>query len=331
MKHALTLGRHLARERMRRGAAADDIEPLLRRLAFTAKAIAREARRVPLVGSLGLSGSRGGPLAEAARTLEEYAFDALLGAFEGEGLAAAIVAEVGGEVEIAALDASSRVLLCVDPLDGASNAGVNGTLGSVFGVHRRPDRPRGLEPERELLDGAPLAAAVTVMYGPATVLNYTAGDGVFGFTLDHDLGEFLLSHGLVRCPAEGSVAAAPMGHADAWPPAVRAWFTTPPKTLRYSGTVVADIHRLLLEGGVYFYPATPEHPRGKLRAFFEAAPLALLLEQAHGLALTGAARVLDHRAQALDETIPVLFGSAGAVRGLRSAIESAGEGETESP
>jgi fructose-1,6-bisphosphatase I len=160
------------------------------------------------------------------------------------------------------------------------------------------------------------------MYGPSTVLVYTCGDGVNGFTLDHDLGEFLLSHENICCPARGHYYSANLGHYHEWPPNIQQFIeyvtdhdpaTHRPYSLRYTGALVADVHRSLLEGGLYFYPSDGEHKDGKLRLLYECAPLAFVVEQAGGRASTGMQRILDIQAESIHQRVPLVIGGAGDV------------------
>ena len=157
------------------------------------------------------------------------------------------------------------------------------------------------------------------MYGTSTILVYTCGSGVHGFTLDHDLGEFLLSHRNIQCPKQGRYYSANMGHYNEWAPEIQDFVkyfingdrsTGSPNAFRYAGALVADLHRSLLEGGVYFYPVDAEHKEGKLRFFYECAPLAFVVEQAGGRASTGSQRILDVSAKSIHQRVPFVIGSA---------------------
>ena len=156
------------------------------------------------------------------------------------------------------------------------------------------------------------------MYGPSTVLVYSVGDGVSAFTLDHDLGEFLLSNEGIRCPTRGVSFSANLGHQNQWDPNVRRYVdhlierdpsTARPYSLRYAGALAADLHRILLEGGIYFYPADEAHSEGKLRLLYECAPLAFVAEQAGGRASTGTERILDIRPESPHQRVPLAIGS----------------------
>jgi fructose-1,6-bisphosphatase I len=212
------------------------------------------------------------------------------------------------------------VVVCCDPVDGSSNLDVNGVVGTIFSIRpsggRRPAGPTVLgRPCTEQL------AAGYVMYGPATTLVYTAGHGTHGFTLDRATGEFLLTHPEIRIPRRGKVYGINEGNAHAWHPGQRAfvdYLRTPdkptgrPYSLRYSGAMVADVHRTLLDGGLFMYPADwsdPAKPRPKLRLLYEVAPMGLLVEQAGGRASTGTGRVLDLVATEYHQRAAIVLGS----------------------
>ena len=157
------------------------------------------------------------------------------------------------------------------------------------------------------------------MYSTSTLLVYASEHGVYGFTLDRELGEFLLSHENIRCPRRGRYYSANVGHSHEWNVGVRnylQWITAEdketnrPYSLRYTGALVADLHRSLIDGGLYFYPSDPAHPEGKLRLLYECAPLAYVVEKAGGSASTGSERILDIRAKTIHHRCPLVIGSA---------------------
>jgi fructose-1,6-bisphosphatase I len=233
------------------------------------------------------------------------------------------------ELRTIACSEEADYLLCVDPLDGSSNTDINGAVGTIFSFYRRPQRGACKDCEAELREGAQLVAAGYVLYGPSTLLVYRVGNGVSGFTLDHDVGEFLLSHERIRCPDRGPYYSANLGRYHDWDPNVRGFAdymierdpeSGRPYSLRYTGALVADLHRSLLEGGIYFYPADAAHPNGKLRLLYECAPLAFVAEGAGGRASTGRLRVLDVRPESLHQRVPFAVGSRDEVELYESFV-----------
>jgi fructose-1,6-bisphosphatase I len=312
----LSLSRYFAgleRDRL----ASPDLATLILQMAFASKVLAREVRRAALVGKLGLVGDVN-PTGDSQKKLDVYSNEVVVDAFSGSGLVAAIVSEEMEELKTISCESTSQYILCVDPLDGSSNTDINGTVGTIFSFYHRDVAGPCEDVEGELRETARLVAAGYVMYGPSTLLVFGLGGDVNGFTLDQGLGEYLLSHESIRCPARGYYYSANLGNYHDWTPGVRSFAdylierdpdTGRPYSLRYSGAMVADLHRSLLEGGIYFYPADGRHPNGKLRLLYECAPMAFLTEAAGGRASTGSRRILDIRPQAIHQTVPLAIGS----------------------
>ncbi len=317
----ITLGRHLSEQRHKQTLLSDDICTVLTQVAFASKILAREMRRAALVGRLGLSGERN-VTGDAQKKLDVFGNDVVLDAFAETGLVAAITSEELDEPQQIVGGADAQYVLSIDPLDGSSNCDINGTVGTIFSIHRR--LTTGSEDiNRDFFrKGSDQVAAGYAMYGPSTVLVYSVGSGVNGFTLDHDIGEFLLSHEDIRCPRRGHYYSTNMGYYNQWHPNIQKFIqylsqedqaTNRPYSLRYSGALVADLHRCLLEGGLYFYPADTQQKEGKLRLLYECAPLALIIEHAGGQASTGTQRVLDIQAESIHQRVPLVIGSAEEV------------------
>jgi fructose-1,6-bisphosphatase I len=214
-------------------------------------------------------------------------------------------------------------MVLFDPLDGSSNTDVNMPLGSIFSIvtHQPADRLPG---ERDLLrKGTDQLAAGFLLFGPSTMFVVATGKGVHGFTLDPALGEYLLSHEGMTIPTRGKIYAVNEGNYQKWPDGTKRYFdhlkmddkaTGRPYSGRYSGCLVADVHRILLNGGIYLYPAEAKKPEGKLRLLYEANPLALIVEQAGGRASTGTKRILDVHPERLHQRVPLLIGSRDDVQ-----------------
>jgi fructose-1,6-bisphosphatase I len=214
-------------------------------------------------------------------------------------------------------------IVCIDPLDGSSNIDVNVSIGTIFSVYRRVT-PTGTEPTLEdvLQPGNRLVAAGYVIYGSSTMLVYSTGKGVNGFTLDSSIGEFCLSHPDIQVPKDGKIYSLNEGNAADFPAGVQqyiAWCkekdkeTDRPYSARYIGSMVADLHRNLLKGGIFIYPPTAKAPNGKLRLMFECIPMAFIVEQAGGKAHTGKERVLDVEPKELHQRVPIFIGSENMV------------------
>jgi fructose-1,6-bisphosphatase I len=316
-----TLWRHVREEERRYPGATGELTILLGQIAYAAKVLAHETRRAALVGALGLVGETN-PSGEAQKKLDVFSNETVIHAFVETGLVATVVSEELEETRHIASGSAARYVLCIDPLDGSSNTDINGAVGTIFGIYRRITPGAHASLEDVLRRGAEQVAAGYVLYGPSTVLVYSAGSGVHGFTLDNDIGEFLLSHPNIRCPASGRAYSANLGRYSDWHPNIRRLVqylgetdpeTGRPYSLRYTGALVADVHRTLLEGGFYCYPADGGYPSGKLRLLYECAPLAFIVEQAGGRASTGTQSILEIRAEAIHQRLPLIIGSAGDV------------------
>jgi fructose-1,6-bisphosphatase I len=203
-----------------------------------------------------------------------------------------------------------------DPLDGSSNIDVNVSVGTIFSILRASDSPDA-DPTADVLQpGSRQVAAGYVVYGSSTIFVYTAGRGVFGFTLDPSIGAYVLSHENMRVPDCGKIYSVNGGNWNSSPPQyrefidhLRAGKTGRTYTSRYIGSLVADFHRTLLKGGVFLYPPTANHPDGKLRLLYEANPMAFILEQAGGVATDGKNRILDIEPQSIHQRTALVLGS----------------------
>jgi fructose-1,6-bisphosphatase I len=203
-------------------------------------------------------------------------------------------------------------------LDGSSNIDVNVGVGTIFSIFRRLHDDHPVSKEDFLQKGSEQVAAGYVIYGTSTMLVYTAGSGVNGFTLDPSIGEFCLSHPDMKIPETGNILSVNMGYAKTFPEGVKKYIdycleedkaTKRPYSVRYIGSMVADIHRTLLKGGIFMYPSSSDAPKGKLRLLYECSPLSFLMEQAGGIAIDGTTRILDLQPTDLHERTPIYMGS----------------------
>lgn len=313
----LTLTRHILNQEQRHPEFAGQLSVLLNQIAFAGKILAREISRAALVGKLGLIGEKN-PTGDAQKKLDVYGNETVIAAIADTGLVAAIVTEELENVTMIAGAENAEYVLCMDPLDGSSNTDINGSLGTIFGIYRRIKSSSTDIAEQFHRTGAEQVMAGYIMYSTSTLFVFTIGHGVHGFTLDRDLGEYLLSHDEIRCPPKGSTYSANVAHYSDWSPNIQKYIDHltshdkdhRPYSLRYTGALVADVHRCLMEGGLYFYPSDPGHKNGKLRLMYEGAPLAYIVEQAGGGASNGFQRILDIRAESIHQRMPLAIGSA---------------------
>jgi len=311
---------HLRLERAAHPALTAELAALLQAIALAGKVVAWEVARAGLTGRLGETGEIN-VQGEWVKKLDAWANGAVVDVLRRSGLVSALVSEEMAEPLVVAEHAEGYVV-CLDPVDGSLNADINGIVGTIFGI--RPGRPAtGADAAAAALGpGTTQVAAGYIMYGPATVLAYTAGHGVHGFTLDTTTGEYVLTHPAIRMPPRGTTYSANDANWHRWPPAAQAFVESLRKggasggtySSRYVGALVADFHRTLLEGGIYLYPAEAGgRTAGKIRLLYEAAPLALVAEAAGGRASTGTARLLDVAATDYHQRVPILIGSADEV------------------
>jgi len=315
-KH-MTLNRFLVHQQRARPEAGGELTRVMNQVGTVGKIISAYMRRAALDTLTGLTG-RINVQGEQVRQLDEVGNTIFVEAFEYVDIVCAIVSE---EMEEPLVMASNRApksyVVLVDPIDGSSNLEVDCVVGSIFSIREL----EGSVEESILQRGIRQVAAGYIMYGPGTVLVYTTGQGSHGFTLNPETGEFLLTHPRIGIPRRGKVYGINEGNAHSWHPGQRAfvaYLRTPdkasgrPYSLRYSGAMVADVHRTLLDGGIFMYPADmrePTKPKAKLRLLYEVAPMAMIVEQAGGHASTGTERVLDVKASEYHQRAAILIGS----------------------
>jgi len=269
---------------------------------------------------------------EQQQKLDVYANEALLHCLGLRDSVAALVSEEDEHPIMVNLDpARGKYIVVFDPLDGSSNIDVNVNVGTIFSVLRRMEEADGDLNASILQPGYKQVAAGYVLYGPSTVLVYTAGQGVHGFTLDPTIGAYVLSSESMKMPESGPYYSVNESRAADWPQVYRDYLGTLQRGelggtvygSRYIGSLVADFHRTLLKGGVFLYPPTAKTPKGKLRLLYEANPLAFIAEQAGGAAMDGCGRVLDLQPEDIHQRTPFVVGSRREVEALQKAVLTA--------
>jgi len=277
----------------------DDLIILLNEIASATKEIAGNVRKAGLLNILGSAG-KVNVQGEEVQKLDELANEILLERIKNCGKACEIASE---ELETSVKISDSGYAVSFDPLDGSSNIDVNVSIGTIFSVHK----DSVLKPGRELL------CAGYVIYGPSTMLVISLGKGVVAFTLDTESGNYLLSHPEVKLPEKGKIYSINEANREKWTEEGLRKFIDYLKgekyTLRYVGSMVADVHRTLFKGGVFIYPADKKNTSGKLRLLYEASPMSFLIEQAGGIGTTGKERILDVVPEKLHQRVPVIIGS----------------------
>jgi fructose-1,6-bisphosphatase I len=321
----MTLARHILQSQRQHPRARGELSVVLLQIAFAGKIFSHALRRAALTGQLGVTGERN-VQGEVTKKLDAFGNATIVEAFARNELVAAIVSEEMDEPRQVACGKRASYVLCVDPLDGSSNSDVNGVVATIFGVYHPARDARMAAAVEGLRSGRDQVAAGYILYGPSTLFVYTTGSGVHGFTLDHDIGEFLLTHPDIQCPPRGPYYGANLANMRDWDDGVREYIgrlaagTDRTYSLRYSGALVADVHRSLLEGGIYLYPADRHHPDGKLRLAYECAPLAFVVEQAGGAASTGRLKVLDLPFESIHQRVPFAAGSRDEIAMFEESV-----------
>jgi fructose-1,6-bisphosphatase I len=326
----LTVQQHIMQEQRRRyPQASGEFSWLLSGITLAAKIIESKVRRAGLADLLGPAG-RTNVQGEAQQKLDVLANQALLYCLGVRGNVAVMASEENEQPVIVERDRrDGRYVVVFDPLDGSSNIDVNVSVGTIFSILRRePDADGTREPLADVLQpGVKQLAAGYVVYGSSCVLVYTTGNGVHAFTLDPDIGAFVISRERVTMPAQGSLYSVNEANSDGFPEGYRRFLARlrageagRTYSSRYIGSLVADFHRTLLQGGVFLYPPTAQYPGGKLRLMYEANPIAFLAEQAGGVATDGTRRILEVEPTSLHQRTPLVVGSRTEVEMLRPML-----------
>jgi len=313
--------------------ASGELSRLLSDIAVAAKIVSRDVRKAGLVdhilGAHGNTNVQG----EEQQKLDVVADEQFIKAFENGGEVCGIASEENDDYVAFTSEAAKKgkYVVLFDPLDGSSNIDVNVSIGTIFSIYRRTsDFGSEATLEDMLQAGDKQIAAGYVLYGSSTMLVYTTGCGVNGFTLDPSIGEFCLSHPNMKMPETGRIYAMNEGNIDICNPGIKDYVKYcqsfendkgAPYSGRYIGSLVADFHRNMIKGGIYIYPGTTTSPEGKLRLLYECNPLAFIAEQAGGLATTGFDRILTIKPERLHQRVPFFVGSKKMVEKAMSLMQ----------
>jgi fructose-1,6-bisphosphatase I len=315
----LTVARHIIEGEKLHPEATGELSKLLHDLSLAAKVISLEVNKAGLADILGFTGDNN-VHGEKVKKLDIFAHDMMFRAMDHGGHLCVMASEEEEDIiHIPSQFKLGKYVLLFDPLDGSSNIDANISIGTIFSIYKRitPDDGPGTI-EDCLQQGYKQVSAGYVVYGSSTIMVYTAGHGVHGFTLDPSFGEFLLSHPNIRIPKKSKIYSINEGNYKYWHPGLKKYIkwlqeedeaTERPYSSRYIGSMVADIHRNLLYGGIFMYPGDIRNPNGKLRLMYECNPMAYIVEAAGGRASTGFGRILDVQPKSLHEKCPIFIGS----------------------
>lgn len=324
MSGTTTLGQFIIEKQADFPYAKGELSRLLRDIGIASKIVNREVNKAGLVDILGAAGTVN-IQGEGQQKLDVFANTQFISALTSGGECCIVATEE--EDEFVPIDSpvskNAKYIVCIDPLDGSSNIDCNVAVGTIFSIYRRKSI-NGVATLKDVLQkGTEQVAAGYVIYGSSTMLVYTTGKGVNGFTLDPSIGEFCLSHPNMKIPATGNIYSINEGNYVHFPAGVKKYIkyaqvedkeTNRPYTSRYIGSMVGDIHRNLIKGGIYIYPTTSSSPNGKLRLLYECNPMAFIIEQAGGIASDGFNRILDIEPSELHQRTAIFIGSPEMVK-----------------
>ncbi|WKY15524.1 hypothetical protein Q1695_000759 [Nippostrongylus brasiliensis] len=312
---SMTLQRFVLAEQKNHPSASGDFTNLLTSLLVAVKAISKATQKAGLAQLYGIAGSTN-IQGEAVKKLDVLSNELMINMLKSSYNTCLLISEENDEEIQVEKNKSGNYIVTFDPLDGSSNIDCLASIGTIFGIYRKKSEG-DVTLDDVLRPGREMVAAGYALYGSATMVVLTTGNGVNGFTLDPSIGEFILTHPDMRCPTKGSVYSLNEGYASTWSKGITQYihtrkFPEPGKKAmgqRYIGSMVADVHRTLLNGGIFLYPATAASPSGKLRLLYECNPMAMILEQAGGMATTGRMRILDIVPTKIHERAPIILGS----------------------
>lgn len=313
-----TLDRHIMRQQNAFPYATGELSQLLRDIALASKIINREINRAGLIDITGSAGS-GNVQGETQQKLDVVANIRFIRALKNGGEVCAIISEEDDDI-IHTGNVNAKYVVAIDPLDGSSNIDVNVSIGTIFSIYRRLSPIGSTATKADFLQGGRRqVAAGYILYGSSTLLVFTTGHGVSGFTYDNSLGEYILSHADLQQPKQGVIFSCNDGNFDDYPDSIKQYLLNCKQqrlTGRYIGSLVADFHRNLIKGGIYLYPPTVKSPTGKLRLLYECYPMAFIAEQAGGRATDGQQDILDIPPRLLHQRSALYIGSANMVDAL---------------
>ena len=305
-----------------------ELSRLLTSIRLAAKLISREVSKAGLVEDIIGAAGEENVQGEEQQKLDVYANETFINAMRNQEVVCGVASEEDDEaIVFEGRAAKGNYVVTMDPLDGSSNIDVNVSIGTIFSIYKRLDPDKPITNADFLQPGSAQVAAGYVIYGSSTMLVYTTGHGVNGFTLDPSIGVFCLSNPNMQTPEDGKIFSVNEGNYNEFHAGVRSYIDdqkTNRASSRYIGSLVADFHRNLLKGGMYMYPATTDKPKGKLRLLYEANPLAFIVEQAGGVASDGHQRIMEIVPADLHQRVPLYIGSRKMVENVTARLQNEG-------
>ncbi len=319
----ITLEEFIIQGQNRFRGATGELSQLLRDIGLAAKIISREVNKAGITNILGVAGSTN-VQGETVKKLDVFSNNQMLHALARSKIVSLVISEENEEM-IRMQSSTGRYVVFMDPLDGSSNIDVNVAIGTIFAVYMRESDSEDYPVDEDALQaGNRQVAAGYVLYGSSTIMVYTTGVGVNGFTLDPSIGEFFLSHPDIKIPEFGSFYSINEGNYSNWSTGIQKYIeyckendkkTSRPYTSRYIGSMVADVHRTLLKGGIFIYPESKTKPNGKLRLMYECNPMSFIVEQAGGMVIDkNGNRLMDKEVSQIHQRSEIYLGSRDNVQ-----------------
>ncbi|MDX1587210.1 MAG: class 1 fructose-bisphosphatase [Balneolaceae bacterium] len=332
-KRLITLEEYIIQAQNKFPGATGELSQLLRDIGLAAKIISREVNKAGITHILGEDGSTN-IHGESVKKLDLFADRQLINALNRSDITCMVISEENdGVVELD--NEGGKYIVYLDPLDGSSNIDVNVSIGSIFSIYmRQSDHDETLSEKDALQPGHKQVAAGYVLYGSSTLMAYSTGLGVSLFTLDPSIGEFILSDDDLKIPESGTIYSINEGSYNSWDLGLKKYIkycqvedeaSNRPYKARYIGSMVADVHRTLVTGGIFIYPHSSQYPNGKLRLMYECNPLSFIMEQAGGMAIDGQGRILDKQPESIHQRTPIYIGSKNNVQKVREFLEEYAE------
>ncbi|NBC02819.1 MAG: class 1 fructose-bisphosphatase [Bacteroidetes bacterium] len=332
----VTLDEYIIQAQNKFPGATGELSQLLRDIGLAAKIISREVNKAGITNLLGVDGSKN-VHGESVKRLDLFADQQLISALDRSMITCMVISEENDGI-VRLNSEGGKYIVYMDPLDGSSNIDVNVSIGSIFSIYmRQPRFDRKLVEDDALQPGVRQVAAGYVLYGSSTIMVYTTGLGVSSFTLDPSIGEFILSEDNFKIPKEGNIYSINEGSYNSWADGLKKYIkycqvedesTNRPYTARYIGSMVADLHRTLIKGGIFIYPASTKYPQGKLRLMYECNPLSFIIEQAGGTSIDGKGRIMEKKPESIHERSPIYIGSPENVKKVKELLDQHENKET---
>ncbi|KAK9304295.1 hypothetical protein QLX08_004288 [Tetragonisca angustula] len=311
----MTLTRFVLAEQRKIPTATGDLSQLLNSIQTAVKAVSSAVRKAGIANMYGIAGSQN-VQGEEVKKLDVLSNELFVNMLTSSFTTGLLVSEENTNAIEVESEKRGKYIVCFDPLDGSSNIDCLVSVGSIFGIYKKPNEPREPAVTNALQPGKNLVAAGYALYGSATMIVLSIGHGVNGFTYDPAIGEFILTERNIRVPSRGDIYSINEGHENAWDVAIKEYIRSKkypkngkPYSARYVGSMVADVHRTIKYGGIFLYPATKNHPSGKLRLLYECIPMAYILKEAGGLATNGETDILEIIPEKIHQRSPIFLGS----------------------